>query len=66
MVNLVKMIEENGKKVRVEVKMLKDGSCLLFREKEFVRKYKELEKCLDENEFYEFMKERFGHDEYRN
>ena len=57
MLNLVKTIEEDGKIVKVTVKVLKDGSCLLFRETAFVRKYKDLTKCLNENAMFEFLKE---------
>lgn len=66
MFQLVKNLVDGEKKVQVVVKVLKDGTCLLFREKTFIRKYKDLEKCLDENKFYEFLKEKVTYDEYRN
>lgn len=66
MFQLVKNLVDGGEKVQVVVKVLKDGSCLLFREKTFIRKYRDLEKCLDENKFYEFLKEKVAYDEYRD
>lgn len=66
MFQLVKNLVDGEEKVQVVVKVLRDGTCLLFREKTFIRKYKDLEKCLDENKFYEFLKEKVTYDEYRN
>lgn len=66
MFQLVKNLVDGEEKVQVVVKVLRDGTCLLFREKTFIRKYKDLEKCLDENKLYEFLKEKVTYDEYRN
>lgn len=66
MFQLVKNLVDGEETVKVVVKVLKDGTCLLFREQTFIRKYKDLEKCLDENKFYEFLKEKETYDEYRN
>lgn len=60
MLRLVKNRIENGKKIKIMINILKDGSCLLFREDFLIKRYSNLEKCLYENKIYEFLKEDFN------
>lgn len=60
------MTDSKGEKVKTVIEVKNDGSCLLFVKNMLVKKYKRLDACLVENDFYEFLSKEYSYDEYRN